>query len=155
MLSINDKATAVSDTAFHSELIREAFPRNRYGGAKSAIHAAYRYIAPRVAKQFTERRARAIWEGTARRIDAEEATALHKAAVEEAKRERRDLSERLASLDAALAAVDAEFHGPTLEALRHHARIAGQRHVVGRESTPGRSAPAGGAGRLDRPGAGE
>ncbi len=33
MLSINDKATAVSDTAFHSELIREAFPRNRYGGA--------------------------------------------------------------------------------------------------------------------------
>lgn len=29
MLSINDKATAVSDTAFHSELIREAFPRNR------------------------------------------------------------------------------------------------------------------------------
>lgn len=118
MLGQYDKDKAVSDTVYHSELIREAFPRSRYGGAKTAIFAAYRFIAPRVTKKFTERRARAIWEGTARRIDAEEASALKLAQIEEARREQQELRSRLASLDRALAVADAEFHREQIAALR-------------------------------------
>ncbi len=53
MLGQCDKEPSVSDTVYHSELIREAFPRSRHGGAKAAIYAAYRYISPKVAKKFT------------------------------------------------------------------------------------------------------
>lgn len=118
MLSKSTKDLSVSDTAYHSDLIREAFPRNRYGGAKSAIYAAYRYISPKVTKKFTERRARAIWEGTARRIDAEEADVLKRAQIEEARREQRELRERLARLDTALAVADEDFHVETRAALQ-------------------------------------
>lgn len=121
MLGQSDKDKSVSDTAFYSDLIQEAFPRKRYGGAKAAIYAAYRYIAPKVTKEFTERRARSIWEGTARRIDAEESTVLHKAQIEEAKREQRELRERLARLDTALAVADEAFHCETIAALREQA----------------------------------
>lgn len=121
MLGKCDKESGVSDTAYHSDLIREAFPKARYGGVKPAIYAAYRYIAPRVKKQFTERRARSIWEGSARRIDAEEATVLQRAAIEEAKREQRELRERLARLDTALAVADEAFHRETIAALREQA----------------------------------
>lgn len=108
MLSHRDKEKSVSDTVYHSGLIREAFPKERYGGAKPAIYAAYRYIAPKVAKKFTERRARAIWEGTARRIDAEESAILKRAQYEEAKREQQELRARLVRLDAVLAVVNQE-----------------------------------------------
>lgn len=118
MLSVYDKGKSVSDALYHSELIREAFPRSRYGAAKAAIYAAYRYISPKVAKEFTERRARAIWEGTARRIDAEEAAVLRRAQIEEAQREQAELRARLARLDAALAVADQEFHRETCAALR-------------------------------------
>ena len=130
MLGTSDKDKSVSDTAFHSDLIREAFPKDRYGGAKAAIYAAYRYIAPKVAKQFTERRARAIWEGTARRIDAEESTVLRRAQIEEARREQEDLRQRLLRLDAALAVADAEFHGETCAFLRE--QVGGLRGVADR-----------------------
>lgn len=122
MLGQSDKEKSVSDTAFYSDVMREAFPRHRYGGAKAAIYAAYRYIAPKVTKQFTERRARSIWEGTARRIDAEESAVLIKAQVEEARREQRELRERLARLDTALAMADEAFHSETIAALREQAR---------------------------------
>jgi hypothetical protein len=125
MLGTSDKDKSVSDTAFHSDLIREAFPKDRYGGAKAAIYAAYRYIAPKVAKQFTERRARAIWEGTARRIDAEESAVLRRAQFEEAKREYIDLQSRLRSLEAALAVADEAFHGPQMAAYREVANGLG------------------------------
>ncbi len=133
MLSTSDKESGVSDTVFHSGVIREAFPRERYGGAKSAIYAAYRYIAPKVTKQFTERRARAIWEGTARRIDAEEAAVLRRAQIEEAKREQQELRERLVRLDAALAVVDEEFHGETRTFLR--SQVGGFRGMDHRTGT--------------------
>ncbi len=107
MLSERDKDKSMSDTAFYSDLMREAFPRSRYGAAKTAIYAAYRFISPRVKKQFTERRARSIWEGTARRIDAEEADAIRTAQLEEARREQKELRNRLSELDATLAALDA------------------------------------------------
>ncbi|WP_336057353.1 hypothetical protein [Nitratireductor sp. CH_MIT9313-5] len=107
MLSQRDKDKAMSDTAYYSDLMREAFPKARYGAAKAAIYAAYRFMGPKVQKPFTERRARSIWEGTARRIDAEEAEVLRLAKLEEAKREQRELRERLSELDATLAALDA------------------------------------------------
>jgi len=118
VLSDEDKNVSISDTTFYSGQFREAFPARRYGGAKAAIWAGYRYIAPKVTKQFTERRARAIWEGAARRIDAEEAAIIRKAQIEEARREQHELHERLSALDASLAAIDQEFHGPTREAIR-------------------------------------
>lgn len=109
VLSENDKSTSMSDTAFYSEMMRSSFPKNRYGGSKAAIYAAYRFISPRVTKAFTERRARSIWEGRARRIDAEEAATIRLAEIEEAKREQQELRARLARLDEALAVADAEF----------------------------------------------
>src|SRR5688572_17214193 len=127
MLGQSDKDKSVSDTAYHSDLIREAFPKTRHGGAKPAIFAAYRYIAPKVTKKFTERRARAIWEGTARRIDAEEANALRLAQIEEARREQYELRQRLARLDTALAMVDEEFHRETSAILR--AQVGGLRRM--------------------------
>lgn len=116
MLGDYDKRTSMSDTVFHSDLIREAFPRARYGGTKGAIYAAYRFMAPKVTKQFTERRVRAIWEGTARRIDAEESAVLHRAKFEEERREYTELKRRLESLEAALAVADASAAGSALAA---------------------------------------
>jgi hypothetical protein len=118
VLSDKDKDSVMSDTAYYSGQLREAFPSRRYGGSKASIWAAFRYISPKVNKQFTERRARAIWEGAARRIDAEEAAIIQKAKIEEARREYRELHERLSALDASLAAIDQEFHGPAREAIR-------------------------------------
>lgn len=129
MLGQSDKDKAVSDTAFYSGVMRGAFPRQRYGGAKPAIYAAFRFIAPKVTKTFTERRARAIWEGTARRIDAEESAVLRLAEIEEAKREQRELRQRLARLDAALAVADEAFHSETLAALRQQVGAVGGIHM--------------------------
>ncbi len=70
MLGQSDKDTSVSDTAFHSGLIKEAFPRTRYGGAKPATPvawedhdpgAAYITIAPMHLKE-------ALWTKIARPI---------------------------------------------------------------------------------------
>lgn len=118
-----DTGTGEGVTLPVSGVMREAFPRERHGGAKAAIYAAYRYISPKVQKQFTERRARSIWEGTAKRIDAEEAAVLRRARLEEARREQAELRERLARLDTALAAIDEDFHGPQMAA--HRAAASG------------------------------
>lgn len=126
MLGTSDKDSGVSDTTFHSELIREAFPKERHGGAKSAIYAAYRYIAPKVTKQFTERRARAIWEGSARRIDAEESAVLRRAQIEEHRREYQQLQTRLRSLETALAVADEAFFSPQMDAYREMADDVGR-----------------------------
>jgi hypothetical protein len=135
VLSESDKDASMSDTTHHSNVIQAAFPRERHGGAKAAIWAAYNYIAPKVRKDFTERRARSIWEGTACRIDAEEAAILRKAEIEEARREQRELRERLARLDTALAAIDPDFHGPQMDAYRETAS------GLGRMDCPGNQTP--------------
>lgn len=106
--------TKMSDAFVAQGLIREAFPKELYGGYKAAVYAAYRYISPRVSKRFTERRARAIWDGEARRIDMEEADALRAALLEEARNEQARLRSRLASLDATIAAAEAAAHRQTL-----------------------------------------
>jgi hypothetical protein len=98
---------SMSDTVLAQGMIRDAFPRDLYGGYKAAVYAAYRYISPRVSKQFTLRRAAAIWNGEARRIDMEEAAVLEAALIEEAQNETKRLRARLASLDAKIAAFEA------------------------------------------------
>jgi hypothetical protein len=97
----------MNDATLAQGMIREAFPRDFYGGYKAAVYAAYRFMSPRVSKQFTLRRASAIWNGEARRIDMEEAAALKAALIEEAKNETARLRARLAALDEKIAAFDA------------------------------------------------
>lgn len=102
--------------------MREAFPSQRHGSVYSAQYAAFDYLRRTVRKNMTFRRARSIWEGAARRIDAEEAEALQRAKVEEARRERTELRARLDRLDAELAEVDAQFHGAPLAGGGNQAR---------------------------------
>ena len=122
MLSQQDKSRSMSDTVFYQGMARETFPPARFGSVKASLNALHRFVAPKVTKEFTHRRARSIWEGTAKRIDAEEAAALRKAQIEEARREHRELTQRLASLDAALARVDQDFYGPHIDAHREAQR---------------------------------
>ena len=129
MLGKSDKDKGMSDTAYYRDLVRETWPQARFGSVKASLNAMHRFVSPKVTKEFTHRRARSIWEGTARRIDAEEATAFQKAQIQEARREREELHARLSRLDEALAAIDQEFHGPTLEALRYQAGgLGGKAH---------------------------
>lgn len=86
---------------------RDAWPLTRYGKLDNVFYEAVRFISPRVNKQFTARRARSIYEGTARRIDSEEMDALREAEREQARIEQRELRARLAALDEKLAAFDA------------------------------------------------
>lgn len=138
MLFQKDKDKGMSDTTFYSAVMREAYPvPRRYSSVKAALNEAVRFIAPKVSKDFTHRRARSIWEGTARRIDAEEAAALRLAEIEESKREYRELQARLASLETSLALADEAFHGPSMVAYRSLANGVGQldrSRNVGRQS---------------------
>ncbi len=67
-------------------------------------------------------RARRIWKCEARRIDAEEMDALRRAAkdkalIGDARAEYKALLDRIAACEAALRLQDADFHGPSLDAL--------------------------------------
>lgn len=88
------------------ETFRSAWPLRRYGKLDNVFYQAVRFISPRVQKEFTIRRARSIYEGTARRIDSEEMDALRAAIILEAKREHEELRSRLAALDAKIAAFE-------------------------------------------------
>lgn len=118
----------MSDVAETNLIFQQAFPLRRYGSVKEMINASVRFIAPRVQKEFTHRRARSIWEQTARRIDGEEKDALRLAAIEEDRREQRELRARLVALDARLAMVDEAFHGPQMEAYRQYTSGLGGVH---------------------------
>ena len=102
------------------DLMRDAWPLERYGKLENIFYHAVRFISPRVTKDFTPRRARAIWEGTARRIDSEEMDALREAQFEQAKAEQRELRSRLASLDEKIAAFAAIEAGKSVAAGRQH-----------------------------------
>jgi len=88
-------------------LMREAYPLARYGKLDNVFYHVVRFVSPRVTKNFHTRRARSIWEGTARRIDSDEMDALRAAKYEEHRREQEELRARLASLDKMLAVLDA------------------------------------------------
>lgn len=111
---VSNKGKRMSDVYFAQTMFREAFPQRRYGSVKAALYEAHRFISRRVRKDFTERRVRSIWEGTAKRIDAEEMEALKAALQEEARREQNELRARLASLDEKIAAFEAAAHREAL-----------------------------------------
>lgn len=102
------------------DTFRAAWPLSRYGKLDNVFYQAVRWVAPRVSKDFTPRRARSIYEGTARRIDSEEMDALRAALIEESKREQRELRARLAALDEKIAAFDAVTAGQALEQSSEH-----------------------------------
>lgn len=102
---------SISDTAIARDRMQEAFPKERHGSVYAAQYAAFSYLRGALEKSVTFRRARSIWEGTARRIDAEEAEALKRAKYEEAQRARHELTERLSRLDAEIAALRQEVAG--------------------------------------------
>ena len=88
---------AATDTTAAQGMIREAFPVAQYGNAKAAIWAAYRRL-----KLRTERRARALWNGEATRVDAWEMDALTRALLERARLEHERTEQRIRALEAAL-----------------------------------------------------
>ena len=119
MLSNRDKNSSnkgkpMTDVFYAQNIFREAFPPRRYGSVKAALYEARRAISRHVRKEFTDRRARSIWEGTARRIDAEEMRALEAALLEETRREQDELRARLAALDQTIAAREAALAGAPL-----------------------------------------
>lgn len=130
MLSKSDKSKSMSDTAFMQDTLKAIYTVQRFGSVKAAQTEAFNFIGARVKKKMTMRRVRAFFEGKAKIVHGEEKDAARAAQIEEAKRERTLLRSRLDSLDALLASVDEEFHGPTLEALRHQARVAGRGGAV-------------------------
>ncbi|MEJ8308573.1 hypothetical protein [Agrobacterium larrymoorei] len=89
------------------DTMRSAYSLTRYGKLDNVFYHAVRFISPRVTKDFTQRRARSIWEGTAKRIDSEEMDALRAALIEESRREKEELRTRLAALDEKIAAYEA------------------------------------------------
>lgn len=122
-LSKGDKGRKMNDVLETHELFIQAFPERRYGSVKDMLCAAVIDMNRRVTKKFTYRRARTIWEKTARRIDGEEKDALRQAIIEEDRREQKELRARLAALDERLAAVDQELPGSSLAA--HRAQASG------------------------------
>lgn len=89
MLSKKDKSVTTCDSEYYRDVAREVWPPRRFGSVKASLNAMHRFISPKVHKEFTHRRARSIWEGTARRIDAEEAAAIKRAQLEEARSEHQ------------------------------------------------------------------
>lgn len=105
---MSDTCLSENDKDFARRTIRESFPAKRYGSAFAAQCEAYRFLLKqKLEKRVTLRRVRALWEGKASRVDGEEKDALRRAQIEEAKRERNDLRERLSKLDEELALLDA------------------------------------------------
>lgn len=116
-----NKGKAMSDVFVAQGLLRDAFPLRRYGKLDNVFFEACKFVQRLVNKDFTQRRARSIWEGTARRIDAEEMDALRLAVIEETKREQRELRARLATLDAQIASFDAAKAEKAVAARRRRA----------------------------------
>jgi BMFP domain-containing protein YqiC len=126
VLSKDDKSKSMSDTTFMQDNLPEVFDPRRYGSVKAAQIAAYDFMKGRVQKKLKLRRIRQLWEGKASRVDGEEKDALRQAKIEEARNEYKALRSRLASLEAALAAVDEDFHGPQMDAYRASATGLGR-----------------------------
>jgi len=116
---------AISPTVEAKMLMRESWPPERYGKLDNVFYHARKFIRPRVQRDFTIRRARSIWEGTARRIDADEMDALRQAKIEEMKRAREEARALLAELDRKIAMADAA------EARRSMARTGGDEASMG------------------------
>lgn len=122
-VSKEDKAmSTATDPQTAQRILRDVWSPQKYGSVQAALYEAHRYISRRVQKEFTVRRARAIREGKARRIDAEELDVMRQAEIEDMRNEQKALRARLASLDEMLSRSDEAFHSETLAALREQAR---------------------------------
>lgn len=123
----------MSSTAEAASLVRElSEPWEAGDNLKSAINRVARIVShvrsSRGLGPLRHSRIEDIWRREARRIDADEMDALRIAAA--AKRQALDakgastnaaiseLQSRLARLEAMLAQIDPDFHGPTRDALR-------------------------------------
>ena len=84
-------------------LMREAWPLSRYGSVKAILYECQRFMSRRTEREFTQRRARTIWEGRTTRIYSDEMDALRAAKIEEMKHEQVTLRARLDQIDQALA----------------------------------------------------
>lgn len=120
-----NRVRKMSDVFQAQALLRTAFPPRRYGKLDNVFYEAARFVNRHVHKQFSLRRARSIWEGTARRIDSEEMEALRLAQIEETRREQQELRARLAALDEMLASVDASLAGASVAGKSERIRRSG------------------------------
>lgn len=111
-----------------SDLMRTlALPCPPGDSVKAAINRAARRASHYLARPMTFSRAEDIWRKEARAIRAEEMDALRRAAKREAfKDETAAVEARLARIEAALVAIDPDFHGEAIVALRRALRPAGQ-----------------------------
>lgn len=110
-LSKPDTEGQMCDVAQASAMMREAFPKERHGTVQAACWAAYRQL-----KLSTERRARAIWHGEAKRIDAHEMQAIRKAALDGYINQRNRAVARIEALENAARRSGADVHSAFSEA---------------------------------------
>lgn len=118
--SENERVVFMSAVAEAASLLRTiAEPRAADDSVKALIVRAARRVG------FGFERAKSLWYGEARRVDAEEmdtlrAVAAARAARQEAEaiHDRQRLVERIAVIEARLAQIDPDFHGETVAALR-------------------------------------
>lgn len=101
----------MDDALRAQDLIKYAFPEKTHGNAEASQWAAYRKLRLR-----TLRRARAIWNGEAKRVDAWELDRLQEAELEQARKEyvgARNRIERLTQrANARRSHFDGAGHGP-------------------------------------------
>ena len=111
----------MSDCAAASGLMRELAPA---GSAKARIGVALVRInkLKHIKRKWSWSRAKDIWYGDARRIDAHEMDALRAAVrkreIEEARSEYRELDERLRRVEAALAVAYQDLDSATFDEVR-------------------------------------
>ena len=116
----NERVVFMNCTAEASHLLRRAAePRPADDSIKAAIVRAARRAG------IGYERAKSIWYGEARRIDAHEMDRLRAVAAErQAKREEaarnewNELADRIAAIEARLASIDEDFYRPARAALR-------------------------------------
>lgn len=101
---LTERRSQMYDVATAQNLMQEAFSKNGEP-IKSSIWNAYRKL-----KLRSERRARAIWHGEVKRIDAHEMEALERAALERAQDEYIKAKYRIETLKAALRQTDKDFY---------------------------------------------
>ena len=132
--SSNKEVFLMSAVAEASTLLRSvAEPCPAGDSVKSAINRAAkrvaRFIPPHWASRWHVGRAEDIWRQEARGVWAEEMDAIRRAAdakvAQEARNEYRQITARIARLEAALRLSDEEFHRSNVDGLRQSAGLAG------------------------------
>lgn len=112
----------MTDGAVASELIRQVAGPSWGDSKKVLLERAYAALS-RINDRWTRRRVRALWDGEAARVELREVREMIRAArdrerLEEARREHKRYIEETARLATLLERQDADFHGPSIAALR-------------------------------------